>query len=129
MRGYHQEISIPTAPNEAGDAPTLTVRSEYVNPSSMGKYFFRRAVCLLILSGCATTVPDLQPPPEGLVWSPIAPFQHETKVEPPAEAKGLSHFMMGQLLLGDGDFDQALKEFETAAQDNPNDSFLRFRLA
>ena len=37
--------------------------------------------------------------------------------------------MIGDLLLGEGEFDEALKEFESAAHDNPNDSFLHFRLA
>jgi len=95
----------------------------------MDTRFVRGALLLLILSGCASTVSDLKPPPDGLVWKPEAPFARESKVEVPNEAPGMFHFVKGSLLLGDGDFDAALKEFEIAAQDNPNDAFLHFRLA
>ena len=94
----------------------------------MDTRFLRRTVLLLILSGCSSAVSDLKPPPDGLVWKPEAPFVRESKVEVPPEARGMYHFMKGQLLLGDGDFDAALKEFEVASQDNPNDAFLHFRL-
>ena len=63
------------------------------------------------------------------MWPTEAPFQHEKKTEIPAEAKGLSHFLIGHLLLVEGEYDKALKEFEAAAQANPDDAFLRFRLA
>ena len=95
----------------------------------MSTRFVRGAICLLILSGCASAAPELRSPPDGFAWSPEAPFQREKKTEVPAEAKGLSHFLIGHLLLGEGEFDQALKEFEAAAQANPDDAFLRFRLA
>src|SRR5215470_12265093 len=95
----------------------------------MGTRFLRSTVSLLILSGCASAMPDLQPPPDGLAWTPEAPFARENKVEIPAEAKSLSHFLNGNLLLGEGDFEAALKEFEAAVQDNPGDAFLHFRLA
>ena len=58
-----------------------------------------------------------------------APFANQPKVEIPSEAAAINHFLRGQLLLGEGDFDGALKEYESAAQANPNESFLRFRLA
>ena len=86
-------------------------------------------VFLLLLSGCAATVPDVKSPPDALVWTPEAPFAREQKIEIPPEAAGLFHFLKGHLLLGQGEFDEALKEFEAAAKDNPNDSFLHFRLA
>src|SRR3990170_980266 len=91
--------------------------------------FVRRAICLLILSGCASAAPEFRSPPEGFSWSPEARFQREKKAEVPAEASGVSHFLIGHLLLGEGEFEQALKEFEAAAQANPDDAFLRFRLA
>ena len=88
-----------------------------------------RIVFLLILSGCASAVPEVKPPPDALVWTPEAPFARDEKIEIPSEAAGLFHFLKGQLLLGQGEFDEALKEFEAAAQANPGDSFLHFRLA
>src|SRR3972149_10716190 len=91
--------------------------------------FVRGALCLLILSGCATAGRDSKSVPEEAVWPTEAPFQHEKKTEIPAEAKGLSHFLIGHLLLVEGEYDKALKEFEAAAQANPDDAFLRFRLA
>src|SRR6266568_6628505 len=91
--------------------------------------FVRSVVFLVIFSGCASAVPELKSPPEGLDWSPEAPFRHDKKTEIPAEANGLSHFLQGQLLLGEGNFEEALKEFEAAVQANPSDSFLHFRLA
>src|SRR5688572_29555772 len=95
----------------------------------MAKPVFWIMIFLAILSGCASRAPAIKPPPDGLVWSPEAPFQREKKVEVPAEAKALSHFIKGNLLLGQGEFDEALKEFEAAAEGDPEDSFLRFRLA
>jgi Flp pilus assembly protein TadD len=83
----------------------------------------------LILSGCASAVPDVKPPPQGFTGIPEAPFARERKVVLSGEAKGLAHFMKGDLLLGEGDFDAALKEFELAVQENPRDAFLHFRLA
>ena len=91
--------------------------------------FVRGAICLLILAGCASAAPEFRSPSEGFSWSPEARFQREKKAEVPADAGGLSHFLIGHLLLGEGEFDQALKEFEAAAQVNPDDAFLRFRLA
>ncbi|HSK31632.1 MAG TPA: tetratricopeptide repeat protein, partial [Candidatus Limnocylindria bacterium] len=83
----------------------------------------------MILSGCAAAVPELKTPPDGFIWAPEAPFRDQPKVDIPDEAKGFSHFLKGQLLLSEGDFDGALKEFEGAAKVNPDDAFLRFRLA
>ena len=89
-----------------------------------------RIVFLLILSGCAaSTVPEAKPPPDTSAWAPEPPFARDQKIEIPAESVGLFHFLKGQLLLGQGEFDEALKEFEAAAQANPGDSFLHFRLA
>src|SRR5918996_3369704 len=95
----------------------------------MATGFIRRVIFLVILSGCASAAPEIKPPPHGLVWSPEAPFQHDKKAEIPAEASGLNHFLKGQLLLAEGNFEEALKEFEAAAQASPSDSFLHFRLA
>src|SRR5437016_10665164 len=91
--------------------------------------FVRSVVFLVIFSGCASAVPELKSPPEGLDWSPEAPFRHDKKTEIPAEANGLSHFLEGQLLLGEGNFEEAVKAFEAAVQANPSDGFLRFSLA
>src|SRR5918996_2173693 len=97
--------------------------------SLMATRFIGSVVFLLILSSCATTVPQSKSPPDAVLWKPEAPFTREQKVEIPREAIGLSHFMKGHLLLGQGEFDEALKEFEAAAEASPNDSFLHFRLA
>ncbi|HYY24482.1 MAG TPA: tetratricopeptide repeat protein, partial [Candidatus Udaeobacter sp.] len=86
-------------------------------------------IFLVFLAGCASTVPEIKPPPKGLAWSPEAPFQRDKKVDIPPEAGGLAHFLKGQLLLSAGEFEEALKEFEAAVQTNPSDAFLHFRLA
>src|SRR5262245_18394514 len=88
-----------------------------------------RIVPRLILSACASAVSEVKPPPNGVVQTPSAPFAREQKIEIPSEATGLYHFLKGQLLLGQGEFAHALKEFEAAARANPDDSFLHFRLA
>ena len=91
--------------------------------------FYGSAIWVLILSGCASSGAVIKAPANGLFGSPEAPFLHQQRVEIPAESKGLSHFMKGHLLLGEGRFDEALQEFESASQANPEDAFLRFRLA
>src|SRR5262249_6186492 len=97
--------------------------------SLMSTRIIWRIIPLLILSACASAVTEVKPPPNGLVLTPEAPFAREQKIEIPSEATGLYHFLKGQLLLGQGEFDEALKEFEAAARANPGDSFLHFRLA
>src|SRR2546422_7732357 len=92
-------------------------------PSPLDAFFFpRRPVCL-------PPLPQLKEPPTELVQQPELPFQQEKKVEVPAEAKALGHFALGQLLLAEGEFAQALKEYETAAQADPANAYLKFRLA
>src|SRR5919109_646583 len=93
---------------------------------SMRVRIFWRMLFLLFLFGCST-VPQIKPSPEGLLLTPEAPFARSQKTEIPAEAKGLSHFLKGQLLLTQGQLDDAVKEFEAAAEANPSDAFLRFR--
>ena len=94
----------------------------------MGTRGFRTAFLLVILSGCATAVPDHQLPPDGLIWSPEGPFSKDTKADIPDEARAFNHFLKGQLLLIDGEFEPALKEFEAAAQASPTDGFSAFPL-
>ena len=107
----------------------MTVPGEYVNPFTDGythyveDSFSPDSVRLCLR--CARS----QVAPDALVWTPEAPFARDEKIEIPSEAVGLFHFLKGQLLLGQGDFDEALKEFEAAARANPADSFLHFRLA
>ena len=84
---------------------------------------------LLLFSACAPTVSEFKAPPEDLAWEPRPPFLREEKVEIPAEAKALGHFAMGQVLLGRGEFGEALKEYEAAVQADPTNSYLRIRLA
>jgi tetratricopeptide (TPR) repeat protein len=86
-------------------------------------------VFLVILAGCTTAAREPKLPPDGLLWSPETPFRKQPKVEIPGEAAAINYFLRGQVLLGEGNFDGALKEFESAAQANPDDAFLRFRLA
>ena len=95
----------------------------------MGTRGFRTAFLLVVLSGCATAVPDRQLPPDDLVWLPQSPFSKDAKVELGDDARAFNHFLKGQLLLIDGEFEPALKEFEAAALASPSDSFLHFRLA
>jgi len=95
----------------------------------MGTRHLRTVVALLILSGCAAAVPDSKVPPEGLAWSPTGPFSGQNKTALPADARGVAHYVIGSMLMTEGDYDGALKEFETAAQANPTDGFLHYRLA
>src|ERR1700752_2042294 len=95
----------------------------------MSTRIFRACFLLAILSGCATTTPEIQTPPDGLSWSPVAPFRDEPKTDLPSDAFAVNHFLIGQMLLGEGDFEAALKEFEAASRLKPDDAFLRFRLA
>src|SRR6266545_1591283 len=95
----------------------------------MGMRSIRTVVFVAILSGCATAVPELKPVYNELAWIPEPPFRNHQKIEIPAEAQAYSHFLKGQMLLGDGEFEAALKEFDAAAQASPSDAFLRFRLA
>src|SRR3989338_6860345 len=90
---------------------------------------FFAALFFALLSGCVSSAPDLKAPPSELPWEPQAPFRGEKKVEIPAEARALGHFAKGQSLLSQGEFGQALTEFEGAVQADPSNSFLRFRLA
>src|SRR3990172_4048008 len=90
---------------------------------------FFEVVFLTLLSACAPSAPELALPPKELAWDPQAPFRGEKKVEIPAEARALGHFAKGQSLLSQGEFDQALTEFEGAVQADPSNAFLRFRLA
>ena len=84
-------------------------------------------------SRCCPVAPRLYPslsaPPDGLSWVPDTPFRDHAKADIPADAIAVSHFLKGQMLLGEADFDGALKEFEAAVSVNPDDAFLRFRLA
>jgi tetratricopeptide (TPR) repeat protein len=89
----------------------------------------RAAVLFIILSGCTAAVPEPTLPPDGLSWSPEPPFRKQDRVDIPAEAVAINHFLRAQLLLGEGNFDGALKEFESASRANPDDAFLHLRLA
>src|ERR1051325_1542166 len=84
---------------------------------------------ILIISGCASRAPELNLTPEPFNRPIQAPFAGQPKIEIPSDAQALAHFMKGDLLLADGDFEGALAEFETAAQKSPNDAFLHLRLA
>ncbi len=107
----------------------MTPSSGYVNPRIMATRSFWPAILFLILSGCTTAAPEPNLPPDGLSWSPETPFSKQPKIEIPAEAAAINYFLRGQILLGEGNFDGALKEFEAAAQASPDDAFLHFRLA
>src|SRR5215207_5879806 len=100
-----------------------------LNVAVMGTRGVRAAFLMVILSGCATALPDGQLPPDALIWSTEGPFSKTAKVDIPDEAGAFNHFLKGQLLLIDGEFDPALKEFEAASQASPTDGFLRYRLA
>ena len=81
-----------------------------------------RIVVLLCVSGCASIVPEVKTPPDTSMVTAEAPFAREPKIEIPSESVGMFHFLKGQLLLGQGEFDEGLKEFEAAAQANPGGS-------
>ena len=89
------------------------------------------ALSLALASGCGLLSPAPgNEPPKDLVWeTDPAPFRNEKKVEIPAEAKALLHFSKGQMLLAQGEFNQALPEFEAAVAADPTNAFLRHRLA
>src|SRR3990172_11063130 len=95
----------------------------------MGFLSFFAALFFVLLSGCVSSAPDLKAPPKELTWDPQAPFRGGKKVEIPAEARALGNFAIGQSLLSQGEFGQALTEFEAAVQADPSNAFLRFRLA
>ena len=80
----------------------------------MGTRSSRTAVLFLILSGCTAAVPEPKLPPDGLSWLPETPFRSKDRVDIPADAVAINHFLRAQMLLGEGDFDGALKEFESA---------------
>ncbi|HEY1235138.1 MAG TPA: tetratricopeptide repeat protein, partial [Candidatus Binatia bacterium] len=88
------------------------------------------SILLLVLAGCSTVGPGTQLPADGLSLSPeILPFRHLPKTEIPPEATAFSHFLIANALLGEGEFDHAIKQMEAAVQAEPNDAFLHFRLA
>jgi len=76
---------------------------------------FWAVILFLFLSRCTTAAPEPKLPPDGLSWS-LEPFRNQRKVEIPAEAAAINYFLRGQLLLGEGKFDEALKEFENASE-------------
>ena len=80
---------------------------------------FIGAVFLACLSACSPTASRIQEPPKELVQQPEAPFRLEQKVEIPAEAQAMAHFVKGQMLLAEGEFNQALEEYEAAVQPIP----------
>ena len=80
----------------------------------MGKRWIGTVIFTSILSGCATTVPELKPPAEDIVRAPEPPFRNRPKIEISADALAYGHFLKAQMLLGEGEFDAALKEFEAA---------------
>src|SRR5512145_3283003 len=85
---------------------------------------------LAILCGCATSASKTQPSSDGNNnWGTETPLARAGKTEVSDEAKALAHFLKGQLLIQEGAFDDAIKEFEAAAQASPRDGFLHFRLA
>src|SRR4051794_5476298 len=85
-------------------------------------------VSLALIAACSPKLAKVQEAPKEVVIQPEARF-NEPHVEIPAEAAGLAHFAKGHLLVGEGDFDQALVEFQAAAAGDPANSFLRYRLA
>ena len=95
----------------------------------MGTRFLRTAISLLILSGCAAAVPELKPPPEGLAWSPEAPFRNQRKTEIPSEAQAFSHFLKGYALLGDGDFVHAPRPGKRVRVESINNPYWRARFS
>jgi tetratricopeptide (TPR) repeat protein len=88
------------------------------------------ALFLLVLaSACAPSLPEVKGPPAELNLQSEPPFLREKKVEVPAEARALGHFLKGQILLGQGEFGQAVMEYEQAVKADPSNAFLRGRLA
>ena len=64
--------------------------------------FYGSAIGILIVSGCASSGAVIKGPANGLFGSSEVPFLQQQRVEVPRESKGLSHFMKGHLLLGEG---------------------------
>src|SRR5215813_4761148 len=86
-------------------------------------------VSLALLAACSSKLAKVQEAPKEIIVQQEAPFQREAKVEIPPEAAGMAHFAKGQMLLNEGDFDQAVAEFEAAVAADPGNAFLHFRLA
>ena len=74
---------------------------------------FWAAILLLFLSRCTSAAPE-PTAPDAFSWIPEPPFRNQRKVEIPAEAAAINYFLKGQLLLGEGKFDEAVKEFDAA---------------
>jgi len=86
-------------------------------------------VLTALLSACSQLAPGQKEPPTNVVRDHPPPFLRDNKVEIPEEAKALGHFFKGRNLLIQGEFAEALVEYEAAVQADPSSAYLRFRLA
>ena len=133
-KNYHNPPQAESRPPVAEGYPRLTHLHHCVNCFLMRFPLFG-AVSLALLAACSTLVSKApvkpQEPPKAVVLEPPAeaPFRREQKIEIPADAQAMAHFVKGQMLLTEGEFDPGLAEFQAAAAADPTNAFLRFRLA
>src|SRR6516164_1622301 len=80
---------------------------------------------LLRLAGCSTANKSISQStaPEA------APFGGAGKAQIPPEAAAMGNFLKAQVAMNAGDHDEALKDYELAAQADPSSSKLRVKLA
>jgi len=80
---------------------------------------------LLGLAGCSTANKSISQStaPEA------APFGGAGKAQIPPEAAAMGNFLKAQVAMNAGDHDEALKDYELAAQADPSSSKLRVKLA
>ena len=84
---------------------------------SMNRRLSGAAALLAILYGCAATTTEKPSSSDGIInWGIEAPLVQAGKTKMSADARALSHFIKGQLLIQEGAFDDAIKEFEAAAR-------------
>jgi tetratricopeptide (TPR) repeat protein len=98
---------------------------------SMHRRFLAAATFCALGAGCAAAKPEPAAAPRAIinVAAVEEPAPRRVRAALPPEAKALSHFLKGQLMLQEGDFNGAIAEFASAAEASPNDAFLHFRLA
>src|SRR5271169_6884541 len=80
---------------------------------------------LLVTAGCSTAN---QPAPNPNVAAGL-PFGGAEKAQIPPEAAAMANFLKAQVAMNAGDHDEALRDYELAAQSDPSNPTLRVKLA
>jgi len=95
----------------------------------MGFLTILAVLWLALFAGCTSAVSVPKGAPGEAVTEQPAPFAGKEKTEVPVSAKAYAHFIQGQLYLTEGNFSEAIKEYELAVRADPSNAFLRLRLA